>query len=181
MKKRTMALLLAGAMTTTVFTGCSKQSTTDTTAAPKTEAGTEAKTEGEAKTEAPTEAKKAVALNVMTTFAGEDGNAPNYQKAVKDWEASTGNTVNDSSAVSDETVKARVASDFQMGSEPDVLFWFNGADANSFIEAGKVMSIDDIRKEYPEYASNMNDDLIAASLMIPSFLPKVKRRIIIKI
>ena len=172
MKKRTMALLLAGAMTTTVFTGCSKQSTADTTAAPKTEAGTEAKTEGEAKTEAPTEAKKAeteakkaVALNVMTTFAGEDGNAPNYQKAVKDWEASTGNTVNDSSAVSDETVKARVASDFQMGSEPDVLFWFNGADANSFIEAGKVMSIDDIRKEYPEYASNMNDDLIAASLV----------------
>ena len=81
MKKRTMALLLAGAMTTTVFTGCSKQSTTDTTAAPKTEAGTEAKTEGEAKTEAPTEEKKAVALNVMTTFAGEDGNAPNYQKA----------------------------------------------------------------------------------------------------
>ena len=165
MKKRTMALLLAGAMTTTVFTGCSKQSTADTTAAPKTEAGTEAKTEGEAKTEAPTEAKKAVALNVMTTFAGEDGNAPNYQKAVKDWEASTGNTVNDSSAVSDETVKARVASDFQMGSEPDVLFWFNGADANSFIEAGKVMSIDDIRKEYTEYASNMNDDLIAASLV----------------
>jgi raffinose/stachyose/melibiose transport system substrate-binding protein len=52
-----------------------------------------------------------------------------------------------------------------MGSEPDVLFWFNGADANSFIEAGKVMSIDDIRKEYPEYASNMNDDLIAASLV----------------
>ena len=165
MKKRTMALLLAGAMTTTVFTGCSKQSTADTTAAPKTEAGTEAKTEGEAKTEAPTEAKKAVALNVMTTFAGEDGNVPNYQKAVKDWEASTGNTVNDSSAVSDETVKARVASDFQMGSEPDVLFWFNGADANSFIEAGKVISIDDIRKEYPEYASNMNDDLIAASLV----------------
>ena len=35
MKKRTMALLLAGAMTTTVFTGCSKQSTADTTAAPK--------------------------------------------------------------------------------------------------------------------------------------------------
>ncbi len=52
-----------------------------------------------------------------------------------------------------------------MGSEPDVLFWFNGADANSFIEAGKVISIDDIRKEYPEYASNMNDDLIAASLV----------------
>ena len=165
MKKRTMALLMAGAMVTSVFTGCSKQAAPETTAA-KTEAA--AKTESskaEEKTEAPTEEKKPVALNVMTTFAGEDGNAGNYQKAVKDWEAATGNTVNDSSAVSDETVKARVASDFQMGSEPDVLFWFNGADSNSFIEAGKVMTIDEIRAEYPEYASNMNDDLIAASLV----------------
>ncbi|MDE6973299.1 MAG: extracellular solute-binding protein, partial [Lachnospiraceae bacterium] len=37
--------------------------------------------------------------------------------------------------------------------------------ANSFIEAGKVVSIDEIRKEYPEYADNMNDDLIAPSLV----------------
>lgn len=166
MKKRTMALLMAGAMATSVFTGCSKQAAPESTAAKTEAAGTEAGgTTAADKTEAPTESKKAVALNVMTTFAGEDGNAPNYQKAVKDWEAETGNKVNDSSAVSDETVKARVASDFQMGSEPDVLFWFNGADANSFIEAGKVMTIEDIRKEYPDYASNMNDDLIAASLV----------------
>lgn len=166
MKKRTMALLMAGAMATSVFTGCSKQAAPESTAAKTEAAGTEAGgTTATDKTEAPTESKKAVALNVMTTFAGEDGNAPNYQKAVKDWEAETGNKVNDSSAVSDETVKARVASDFQMGSEPDVLFWFNGADANSFIEAGKVMTIEDIRKEYPDYASNMNDDLIAASLV----------------
>ncbi|MEG2350637.1 MAG: extracellular solute-binding protein, partial [Hungatella sp.] len=106
-----------------------------------------------------------VALNVTTTFAGEDGNAKNYQSAVKEWEAKTGNTVNDSSATSDETFKARVTSDFQMGSEPDVLFYFNGADSNSFVEAGKVVSIDEIRKEYPEFASNMNDDLIAPSLV----------------
>ena len=46
-----------------------------------------------------------------------------------------------------------------------VLFFFNGADANSFIEAGKVVSINDIRAEYPDYASNMNDDLIADSLV----------------
>jgi len=54
---------------------------------------------------------------------------------------------------------------FEVGSEPDVLFFFNGADANSFIEAGKVVPIDEIRAEYPEYADNMNDDLIADSLV----------------
>lgn len=106
-----------------------------------------------------------VELNVTTTFAGEDGNAQNFKDAVAAWEEESGNKVNDASATSDETFKARVEMDFQTGADPDVLFFFNGADANSFIEAGKVVPIDTIRKEYPEYASNMNDDLIAASLV----------------
>ena len=106
-----------------------------------------------------------VELNVTTTFAGEDGNAQNFKDAVAAWEEATGNKVNDASATSDETFKARVEMDFQTGADPDVLFFFNGADANSFIEAGKVVSIDTIREVYPDYASNMNDDLIAGSLV----------------
>lgn len=112
-----------------------------------------------------TEAANPVDLNVTTTFAGEDGNAQNYRDACEAWSEATGNTVVDSSATSDETFKATVATDFETGSEPDVLFYFNGADANSFISAGKVVSIDDIRAEYPDYASNMNDDLIPGSLV----------------
>ncbi len=108
---------------------------------------------------------KSVELAVTTTFAGEDTNAQNYKDAYTAWEKETGNTVVDTSATSDETFKARITTDFETGSEPDVLFFFNGADANSFIEAGKVVSIDDIRAEYPEYAGNMNDDLIAPSLV----------------
>lgn len=104
-------------------------------------------------------------LNVTTTFAGEDGNAQNFKDAVSEWEAATGNTVNDASATSDETFKARVEMDFQTGADPDVLFFFNGADANSFIEAGKVVPIDTIRETYPDYAANMNDDLITASIV----------------
>lgn len=162
--KKTLAVLLAGVMTCSALTGCSNSETTQATTA----ATTAVQTPKAAETTAPPETKaevKPVSLNVTTTFAGEDGNAKNFQTAVKDWEAKTGNTVNDASATSDETFKARVTSDFQMGSEPDVLFYFNGADANSFIEAGKVVSIDEIRKEYPDYASNMNDDLIAGSLV----------------
>lgn len=104
-------------------------------------------------------------LNITTTFAGEDGNAQNFKDAVAAWEESTGNKVNDASATSDEAFKARVEMDFQTGADPDVLFFFNGADANSFIEAGKVVSIDTIRETYPDYASNMNDDLITPSLV----------------
>ena len=105
----------------------------------------------------------AVTLNVTTTFAGTESNVENYQNVIKDWEASTGNTVSDSSATADETMKARVITDFETGSEPDVLFYFNGNDSNPFVEAGKVVSIDTICEQYPDYAANMKDDMIPAS------------------
>lgn len=104
-----------------------------------------------------------VTLNVTTTFAGNESNVELYQNTIKAWEDETGNTVEDASATSDETFKARIISDFETGAEPDVLFFFNGNDSNPFVEAGKVVSIEDIRAEYPEYASNMKDDMIPAS------------------
>ena len=86
-----------------------------------------------------------VTLNVTTTYAGEDTNAENYQEAIAAWQEETGNKINDASGSSAETFKARIISDFEMGSEPDVLFYFNGVDSNPFVEAGKVVSIDEIR------------------------------------
>ncbi len=104
-----------------------------------------------------------VTLNVTTTYAGEDSNAQNYKDAVAAWEEASGNTVEDSSATSDESFKARIITDFEAGSEPDVLFFFNGVDSNQFVEQGKVVSIDEIREQYPDYAGNMKDDLLGAS------------------
>ena len=141
MKRKLVSLLLVSAMTATMLAGCG---------------GSKEASESE---------DGELALSVTTTFAGEDGNAANYKNAVEAFEKEEGIKVNDSSAVSDENFKTRVETDFQAGSEPDVLFFFNGADANSFIEEGKVVSIEDIRAEYPEYADNMNDDLIAPSLV----------------
>lgn len=174
MKKRLMAAVLAGIMVLSV-TACGGQGTSsaDTQPAASTgsneasDTGSDAVSESEPAEEAaaPAEAAGPVEIVVTTTFAGEDGNAQNYKDAVAAWEAETGNTVVDTSATSDETFKTRVVTDFETGSEPDVLFFFNGADSNSFIEAGKVVPIDEIRATYPEYATNMNDDLIADSLV----------------
>lgn len=99
---------------------------------------------------------ESISLSVTTTFAGEDGNAKNYQNACKAFTEETEIEIKDSSATSDETFKSRVATDFETGSEPDVLFFFTGADASDFIEQGKVISIEDIQAEYPEYADNMD-------------------------
>ena len=104
-----------------------------------------------------------VTLSVTTTYAGEDSNAQIYKDSVAAWEEESGNKVDDSSATSDEAFKSRIITDFEAGSEPDVLFFFNGVDSNQFVEQGKVVSIDEIREEYPDYASNMKDDLLGAS------------------
>lgn len=134
--RKALALVLAGVMAVSMV-GCGTQ-------------------EGESK-------KKSVKLSVTTTYAGEDSNAQNYKDAVAAWEKKTGNKVDDSSQTSNEEFKSRVLADFETGSEPDVLFFFNGVDANQFVEQGKVVSIEEIRKEYPDYASNMKDDLMGAS------------------
>lgn len=161
MKKRLIAGLLAGVMVLSL-TACGGA---DNNQGAVQETADAADGEEAAGSDAAEPSGAPVELNVTTTFAGEDTNAQNFKDAVAAWEAETGNTVADSSATSDETFKTRVVTDFEVGSEPDVLFFFNGADANSFIEAGKVVPIDEIRAEYPEYADNMNDDLIADSLV----------------
>lgn len=146
MKKKLVSILLCTAMVASLAVGCGT----------KKDASTEETKKGSSET---------VELDVVTTFAGEDTNSQNYQDGIAAWEKSSGNTVNDNSATSDETFKTTVISDFEMDAEPDVLFFFTGADANEFIDAGKVVSIEDIRKEYPEYASNMNDEKLPASLV----------------
>lgn len=104
-----------------------------------------------------------VTISVTTTFAGEDTNASNYLEAIAAWEKETGNIVEDGSASSAEVFKTRVITDFEMGSEPDILFYFNGADSNPFVKAGKVVSVDEIRSVYPDYATNMEDSKLGAS------------------
>ena len=103
-----------------------------------------------------------VSLNVVTSYGGDDGNRANFEAAVAEYEKQTGNKVNDGSATSNEEWKARVLTDFETGSEPDVLF-FTNADAEPFVSAGKVVSIDEIRAEYPDYATNMKDSMLAVA------------------
>ena len=104
-----------------------------------------------------------VTLNVVTSYGGDDGNRKNFENAVAAYEAATGNKVNDGSATSNEEWKAKVLTDFETGSEPDVLFFFTNADAEPIITADKVVSIDEIRAEYPEYAANMKDSMMAVA------------------
>ena len=153
--KKILALLLAVLMVMSLAACAS--------APAETPANTEtpATTEEPAATEQPAAAP--VTLNVVTSYGGDDGNRANFEAAVAAYEAETGNKINDGSATSNEEWKAKVLTDFETGAEPDVLFFFTNADAEPFITANKVVSIDEIRAEYPEYATNMKDSMMATA------------------
>ncbi|MDL2253572.1 extracellular solute-binding protein [Ruminococcaceae bacterium OttesenSCG-928-I18] len=104
-----------------------------------------------------------VELRVVSSFSSTDGNRGVFEQTYQDWEAETGNVVADESQTSDENWKAKVVADFETGSDPDVLFFFNGTDSNSFVQAGRVVPISEIREEYPDYGANMNFASIPAS------------------
>ncbi len=154
--KKLFALLLAALMLVLSF-GC-------TPAPAPAAAETAAPEANQAPAPDPADAAKApVQLVVVTSYGGDDGNRQNYEAAYKAYQAASGNEVLDASATSNEEWKSKVMTDFETGAEPDVLFYFSGVDANKIVEANKVVSIDEIRAEYPDYASNMKDSMLQAS------------------
>lgn len=104
-----------------------------------------------------------VSLHVVTSYGGDDGNRGHFEAAVASYEAATGVKIIDGSSASNEEWKNTVITDFMTGSEPDVLFYFTNADADPFINAGKVVSIEEIREVYPDYATNMKMSMMAVA------------------
>ena len=114
----------------------------------------------ESSTEA-TDRPEGVTLKVVTSYGADDGNRKNYENAVAAYESSTGNHVQDDSSRANEEWRYKVFTDFETGSDPDVLFFFTNADAEPFIRANKLVSIEEIRTMYPDYATNMKTSMIA--------------------
>lgn len=147
--KKIIVLVLVLAMALAMFAGCAEQTNDNQTS--------DTQDSGDTQDAAPVE------ITVVTSYGGDDGNRGNYENAVAGYEAETGNTVLDASATANEEWKAKVMTDFETGTEPDVLFYFTGVDSNSIIEADKVVPLDEIREVYPDYASNMKEDMLVPS------------------
>ena len=105
-----------------------------------------------------------VELTVVTPFSESDGNRKNFVDAYKAYEEASGNTIIDhATAAIDENWKLQVLEDFRTGNEPDVINFFIGSDADELIKNDKLVSISEIRKEFPDYASNMKESLMPVS------------------
>lgn len=99
-----------------------------------------------------------VTLRTVSCFAGEDVAAVTYAELLRAYEDETGNVVEDVSATSDESWKSRVLSDFAVGNEPDVLFFF-ACSGDSAPILRKMVPIEEINAAYPGLDLLVSDSL----------------------
>lgn len=104
---------------------------------------TTAPTDKPAETEKPAEN---VELRVFSTFGGTDAAKDAFQGVIDEFTAANPHVkvVNDVMSANDDGFRTKVNTDMTSGNEPDLLFYFVGADANEIIKAGKVVAMDEI-------------------------------------
>ena len=157
MKKKLLSVLLATAMTAGLLAGCGSSPTG------AAEGGaSEAALSGESEVAEEAAAGKAVTLKTVSMFGGTDPNAPVYEAIIEQYEKDNPNvTVEDSSATADNEWKASVVADFSVGNEPDVLQFFTDAQSSNIIATDKLMTLEEIRAEYPDYAKDTLETALA--------------------
>ncbi len=154
MKRKILSLLLATAMAVTALSGCGTG---------KPSSGQTTKDNGNKQEDGKGE-EKPVTLKTVSMFGGTDPNAATYQSINEELMDEYGYiTIQDNSQSSDEDWKAAVAADFSVGNEPDVLQFFTDATADSIVATDKLVSVEEIRAEYPEYAKDTLDAALGAA------------------
>jgi len=101
-----------------------------------------------------------VEIKTMSMFGGTDPHAETYEDLLAKFEEEHKVKISDNSATSDEIWKTSVLSAFYSGIAPDVLFYFTGETAKPLVTNDYVVSIAEIREEYPDYAKNISDSVM---------------------
>jgi raffinose/stachyose/melibiose transport system substrate-binding protein len=171
--KKIFALLLSMVLVFSFMTACGKKDEkTATPAAGDTAATTEDKADtdapaadtGSTDTAATTEEKNPVTLTTVSMYGGTDPNAGNYQDFnAKFMQEYPYITIEDDSQTADQDWKTKIAADFAVGNEPDVIQYFTDANASDVLAADKFVSIDEIKAVYPDYAADILPSALKAA------------------
>lgn len=113
-------------------------------------------------TSTPATVQDPVRIRFVGQFGGTDPTTQKFEKILKKFtDENPSIAVVNESNTADESWKARVTTDFSSGNDPDVVQYFNGPDARILIENKKVVSIEEIRKVYPDYTVNISDEAMS--------------------
>ncbi|MDF2908335.1 MAG: family 1 extracellular solute-binding protein [Herbinix sp.] len=150
---RYLSLLLILVLVLNIMVGCSLGNTAETSTNRVSE-----------NTEQSEVTLNPVTLTTASMFGGTDANAGNYQtinaKFMNDYPYIT---IEDDSQSADQDWKSKIAADFAVGNEPDVIQYFTDANASDVLAAGKFVTIDEIKAAYPEYAGDTLEAGLAAA------------------
>ena len=162
MKNKLLSLLCVSTMAVSLFTGCGSGQAAGGRETADQDGGKQEPEENTGGKESQEQAP--VTLKTVSMFGGTDPNAEAYQIINEELMAENDYiTIEDNSQTSDEDWKAAVAADFSVGNEPDVLQFFTDATADSIVATDKLVSVEEIRAEYPAYAQDTLEAALAAS------------------
>jgi raffinose/stachyose/melibiose transport system substrate-binding protein len=99
-----------------------------------------------------------VTIATASMYGGTDANAGKYQAINEQFMTDYPYiTIEDDSQSSDQDWKTKIAADFAVGNEPDVIQYFTDSNASDVLAAGKFVTIAEIKEVYPEYAADILD------------------------
>lgn len=157
--KKALSLVLVFAFVMSFMTACAKDKTDDTSANQPDNSSTVTQAPADnssdaAATTAPA-TQNPVTIQTVSMFGGTDPNAGNYQAITDQFmQDNPYITVEDDSQSSDQDWKTKIAADFAVGNEPDVIQYFTDANASDVLAADKFVTIDEIKAVYPDYAKD---------------------------
>ncbi len=164
--RKAFLLLLLSAFILLIYTACSKKDETadDITSTQTDHASDDTESNDEDATDTEDIAQNPVTLTTVSMYGGTDANADNYQafneQFMQDYPYIT---IEDDSQSADQDWKTKIAADFAVGNEPDVIQYFIDANASDVLAANKFVTIEEIRAVYPEFAEDTLDSALAAA------------------
>lgn len=147
--KQVAALSMAAILTAGLLAGCGAPKAVGTTS--KVETGDFEPYDGD------------VTLQTVSMFGGTDPNATVYQAINEQFMKDHGNvTISDDSTTSSQEWKTKIASDFSVGNEPDVIQYFADYNAKAVLAANQFVPISEIQAKYPDYAKDTKPEVLKA-------------------
>ena len=152
--KKVIALLLA-LLIIVPLTACGAQQETPAADQPASEAPAAAPTEEEAPAEP---AGEQITLTLWSIATESDNYYKPYLDAIADYEAAHPNVKIEYETFENESYKTKLKSAVAANELPDIFFTWGGGFSQSFVDAGRVLSVDDV---YPKYADALPEVMLS--------------------
>ena len=91
------------------------------------------------------EVQEEIVLKTVSMLGGTTPSAKVYQDINEEFMKEYENVT-----IEGEEWKTKVAANFAVGNEPDIIQFFTDSAAESILATGKLVSLEEIQKEYPE-------------------------------